>query len=153
MKSSPASSRAKSDPASSGAKASTVPKTLTIGELAGRFDLATHVLRHWEAMGLLSPDRLSNGRRVYTEDHIMRVAMIVRSKAGGLSLTQMRDVLDPKTGTERRRILGDHLAELDRRIAEIESSRAIIEHVLECPKTDFMHCPEFRAIVERAAAM
>ena len=29
----------------------------TIGELAARFGLATHVLRHWEDMGLLSPAR------------------------------------------------------------------------------------------------
>lgn len=127
--------------------------SLTIGELAGRFGLATHVLRHWEAMGLLSPERLSNGRRVYTDDQVVRVAMIVRSKSGGLSLTQMRDVLEPSTGAERRRILSEHLAELDQRIAEIQSSRAIIEHVLLCPKADFMHCPDFRRIVEQAVGV
>lgn len=76
--------------------------------------------------------------------------MIVRSKAGGLSLTQMREVLGPSKGAERRRVLTEHLDELDQRIAEIQSSRAIIEHVLLCPKTDFMHCPDFREIVAQA---
>jgi MerR HTH family regulatory protein len=28
--------------------------TMTIGEVAGHFGLATDVLRHWETMGLLS---------------------------------------------------------------------------------------------------
>ncbi|WXK67305.1 MerR family DNA-binding transcriptional regulator [Nonomuraea sp. N2-4H] len=28
---------------------------MAIGEVAARFGLAPHVLRHWEAMGLLSP--------------------------------------------------------------------------------------------------
>ena len=131
-------------------KSSDTKTTLAIGELAARFGLATHVLRHWESMGLLSPERLSSGRRVYTEDHVIKVAMIVRSKAGGLSLTQMRDILEPSAGAERRRVLTEHLDELDQRIAEIQSSRAIIEHVLQCPKTDFMHCPDFREIVAAA---
>lgn len=29
--------------------------TWAIGELAARFGLSTHVLRHWEAVGLLAP--------------------------------------------------------------------------------------------------
>jgi DNA-binding transcriptional MerR regulator len=37
-----------------------------IGELAGRFGLATHVLRHWEAAGLLIPAARVGGRRQYT---------------------------------------------------------------------------------------
>lgn len=32
-------------------------EALTIGELAQRFGLATHVLRYWESMGLLKPAR------------------------------------------------------------------------------------------------
>ncbi|MER5317779.1 MerR family transcriptional regulator [Streptosporangium roseum] len=28
---------------------------MTIGDVAARFGPATHVLRHWESMGLLSP--------------------------------------------------------------------------------------------------
>ena len=30
---------------------------LTIGEVAGRFGLPAHVLRHWESVGLLAPVR------------------------------------------------------------------------------------------------
>lgn len=30
-----------------------------IGEIAGHFGLPTHVLRHWETIGLLSPARAS----------------------------------------------------------------------------------------------
>jgi len=37
----------------------------TIGELAARSGVATPVLRHWEDVGLLSPDRRVAGRRVY----------------------------------------------------------------------------------------
>jgi hypothetical protein len=40
---------------------SSLSEEMTIGELAARFGLATHVLRHWEAMGLLTPVASSRG--------------------------------------------------------------------------------------------
>lgn len=58
----------------------------SVGDLAVRFGLETHVLRHWEAMGLLSPARDGAGRRRYGSDDAFRVATIIRSKAAGMSL-------------------------------------------------------------------
>ena len=62
----------------------------SIGELAERFGLETHVLRHWEAEGLLDPERDSGGRRRYRESDAYRVAPIVASKAAGMRLDQIR---------------------------------------------------------------
>jgi len=73
--------------------------TMTIGELSARFDLAPHVLRHWEAMGLLAPAARVNGRRRYAQEHLTRVAMIVGGKSGGLSLEQLRDLSPPAPQT------------------------------------------------------
>ncbi|WP_330468582.1 MerR family transcriptional regulator [Micromonospora zamorensis] len=38
---------------------------MTIGDIAGRFGLATHVLRPWRSVGLLTPARVVAGRRRY----------------------------------------------------------------------------------------
>lgn len=60
------------------------PKGLmTIGTLAARFRLGTHVLRHWESIGVLTPAAHVNGRRRYSYDQVARVAVILRAKAGG----------------------------------------------------------------------
>ncbi|WP_047890627.1 MerR family transcriptional regulator [Micromonospora sp. RV43] len=122
---------------------------MSIGELADRFGLATHVLRHWEAMGLLSPAERINGRRRYTTAHIARVAVIVRGKAGGFSLEQLREVLDAPDRPRRRMLLREQHAELERRIEEIEASKTLIEHALDCEVADFTRCPGFRRLVER----
>ncbi|WP_203907195.1 MerR family transcriptional regulator [Rhizocola hellebori] len=45
----------------------------TIGELAQQFGLPTHVLRHWESMGLLEPSRDGIGQRRYGEADVTRV--------------------------------------------------------------------------------
>lgn len=117
-----------------------------MGELAQRFDLQTHVLRHWESMGLLSPERDSAGRRRYREDDAYRVAAIVSSKAAGMSLDQIRSLLD-SGAKDRHRILTDHLADLARRMAEMERSRLLTEHALGCRAHDIANCPNFRAHV------
>jgi MerR family transcriptional regulator, copper efflux regulator len=124
---------------------------MTIGELAERFGLRPHVLRHWEAMGLLSPAERVSGRRRYSTRHIARVAMIVRGKAAGFSLEELRDVLDSTDGAQRRKLLGQQHAELERRIQEIEASKMLIEHALRCSADDFTDCPGFRDLVERLA--
>ena len=121
---------------------------MSIGELAGRFDLAPHVLRHWEAMGLLAPSSRVNGRRRYDDDHVPRVAMIIRCKASGMSLDQVRDVLHTTSRAQRHDVLRRHRAELERRLREIEASKAMIEHALECQADDFTTCPAFRRTVE-----
>ncbi len=118
----------------------------TVGELAHRFELPTHVLRHWESMGLLAPERDAAGRRRYREDDAYRVAAIVSSKAAGMSLDQIRSLLDAGAD-DRRQILTDHLADLAARMAEMERSRHLTEHALECRAHDVANCPNFRAHV------
>ncbi|TNY36694.1 MerR family transcriptional regulator [Thermomonospora catenispora] len=125
---------------------------MSIGELAGRFGLRPHVLRHWEAMGLLSPARGVGGRRRYTEDHVTRVAMIVRGKAAGFSLERLREMFQTPDPRRRRDLLRAHYAALERRIEEIKDSQRLIEHALECRSEDFTRCPEFRRLVEGLAA-
>ncbi|HWV26917.1 MAG TPA: MerR family transcriptional regulator, partial [Aeromicrobium sp.] len=49
-------------------------RTHSIGEVADRFGIATHVLRHWEDMGLLTPQRDTADRRRYVDDDLVRIA-------------------------------------------------------------------------------
>lgn len=118
----------------------------SVGDLAVRFGLETHVLRHWEAMGLLSPARDGAGRRRYASDDAFRVATIIRSKAAGMSLEQIRVMLDGGA-YDRHVILEEHIADLERRMAEMELSREMTRHALECRAHDITSCPNFRAHV------
>ncbi|SDS13541.1 MerR family transcriptional regulator [Agrococcus carbonis] len=127
-------------------KSSAVLAQWTIGELAERFELATHVLRHWESEGLLAPVRDAGGRRRYGEADAYRVATILASKAAGMSLEQVRAMLDGAS-RERHRVLDAHLADIDASIAALERSRAMALHALECRAHDVATCPSFRAHV------
>jgi DNA-binding transcriptional MerR regulator len=104
----------------------------SIGELAGRFGLATHVLRHWEEMGLLSPARRVAGRRVYGAEHVTRVAEILLGKDAGFSLEQLRELFTAPDRERRRRVLRGQLAQVRERIARL---------------ADYQSCPQFQAMV------
>jgi DNA-binding transcriptional MerR regulator len=118
----------------------------SIGETAERFGLETHVLRHWEDVGLLAPARDGGGRRRYGRDDVVRVATVVRSKAAGMSLDQILVLLDADA-PGRHEVLEAHIADLDRRMEEMVRSRAMTEHALRCRAHDIAACPRFSAIV------
>lgn len=123
---------------------SSADQTWSIGELAARFELPTNVLRHWETEGLLLPARDSAGRRRYGEPDAYRVAAIIASKAAGMSLEQVRALLDA-TVADRRGILEQHLVDLEQRMVAIERSQHMTEHALGCRAHDISQCPNFRS--------
>ncbi|GAA3761241.1 MerR family transcriptional regulator [Plantactinospora mayteni] len=128
--------------------ASSQTREFTIGELAARFGLATHVLRHWESVGLLRPDRRVNGRRRYTSAEFTRVAIIMQGRAVGFGLDELRLMLGADNGAARRAVLQRHRDELDRRIATATAARDLLDHALDCPAEDFLRCPNFQRLVQ-----
>lgn len=121
---------------------------LTIGQLAARFGLATHVLRHWEAVGLLTPATRVSGQRRYQKEHITRVAMIVHGKQVGFSLAELRQMVEAPDPDARRAILEEKSAALDEMQRQIDFSRAMIDHAIGCPAHDVSQCPNFQRMVE-----
>lgn len=120
---------------------------LSIGEVAGRFGLATHVLRHWEAVGLLSPERAAGGRRRYGRGDLYRVAAILRAKRAGFGLEEIRGMLATPDAAGRREILRRRRDELVRRIEEAKAALDLIECAMGCGHEDLAECAHFQAAV------
>lgn len=123
----------------------------SVGEVADRFELPTNVLRHWESVGLLRPPRDSAGRRRYGEDEVVRIAVIQRSKAAGMTLDQIAVLLDDGS-FGRHQVLQQHLDDIDKRMEEMRLSREMTEHAMGCRAHDIATCPRFRAGVDDVLA-
>jgi DNA-binding transcriptional MerR regulator len=119
----------------------------SIGDVAARFGLETHVLRHWESVGLLEPARDSAGRRRYGEHDAVRIAVVIRSQSAGMSLEQIGVLLDGGN-RGRHEVLEAHVADLDRRMEEMTRSREMTLHALRCRAHDIATCPRFTAWVD-----
>ncbi|MDX3192475.1 MerR family transcriptional regulator [Streptomyces sp. MN03-5084-2B] len=72
----------------------------SIGEVAARFGLPAHVLRYWEAEGLLAPAR-AGARRRYTDADLRRVAAILVAKEAGFELADIRSMLTARSAAGR----------------------------------------------------
>jgi len=102
-----------------------------ITELCDEFGLTPRALRFYEDKGLLAPRRV-NGTRVYTRRDRARLALILRSKAIGASLAEIKQYLDMygRHGEGRQQQLKWVLQRTDAAIAELEQKRAHIEATL-----------------------
>ncbi len=70
---------------------------LQIGEVADRAGLSLRTVRYYEETGLLEPaKRTDGGFRLYTGQHVDRLALIKRMKPLGFSVQQMRELLDAR---------------------------------------------------------
>ena len=99
-----------------------------ITELCTEFGITLRSIRFYEDKGLLSPRRV-NGTRVYTRRDRARLALILRSKAIGASLAEIKHYLDMygAHGEGRTQQLKFVLERTDKAIADLETKRAHIE--------------------------
>jgi len=118
-------------------------RELEIGEFGRLVGIAPHVLRHWEAVGVLPPPLRHRGRRLYHQPHVRHVAMIVCAQTAGLALPELREILEATTVSARREKLEQHLATLTTRIAQLKESKRIVQEMHAWTREEFSECPIF----------
>jgi len=115
----------------------------SIAELAREFDITPRAIRFYEDHGILAPERVGPGglRRVYSPRDRTRLKLTLRGKRLGLSLTQVRELIDmyesPKDAVPQARrflaVLTQHRAALEQQREDIEVTLGEIErHEAEC---------------------
>jgi DNA-binding transcriptional MerR regulator len=102
-----------------------------ITELCREFGITLRALRFYEDKELLSPRRI-NGARVYTRRDRARLALILRAKAIGSPLSEIKRYLDlyGVQGEGRSQQLSYVIDRTDTAIAELETKRAQIDETL-----------------------
>lgn len=66
--------------------------TYSISDLAKEFGVTTRTIRHYEDIGLLSPER-EGQLRIYSRGDRTRLKLILRGKRLGFSLEESRDII------------------------------------------------------------
>ncbi len=109
----------------------------SIGDFATFTQVSVRTLRFYDEQGLLAPARVDarTGYRYYRADQVDRVLRIVALRDVGLTLAQIREVLDAgatpdviRRSLERRRIEIAHLrAQVDRQLAAVEGRLALLD--------------------------
>jgi DNA-binding transcriptional MerR regulator len=101
----------------------------TIGQVAAEAGVSVRTLHHWEQVGLVPPPaRRGNGYRAYDEAHVARVRAAVAWRALGLSLEDIRLLLESGATTQ---VLEEQLRHLDTEQHRLEQVRRAVVQALE----------------------
>jgi DNA-binding transcriptional MerR regulator len=113
---------------------------MRIGELTEQAGVTQRTVRYYESIGLLPPgEREGHGHHYYNEETLFRLRKIDQLKNLGLSLEEIRDVIDlyftDPSGIQPKQkvlaILRQHLAEADRKIAGLQQFRTDLQAHIE----------------------
>jgi DNA-binding transcriptional MerR regulator len=110
-----------------------------IGALAAVAGVSVDTLRFYEREGLLpGAVRTAGGFRLYPPEAAERLQFIRQAQHIGLSLREIRQLLDPEDGRccAVRDLIAERLADVDRRLRDLTAFRDTLQAALErCEST------------------
>ena len=119
-----------------------------IGEAAKASGVSAKMIRHYEAIGLIGAAlRTDAGYRLYNERDVQVLQFIHRARELGFPLDQIKTLLalwqdKQRASKDVRAMARAHIAELDRKIADMQSMRRTLEKLAgACHGDDRPDCP------------
>ena len=109
--------------------------------------LQAKTIRYYEEIGLIRPSRQHNGYRDYAAEDIHRLRFLQRARGLGFSIEDCRALLSlydekGRESADVRAIAEAHLAEIDRKIRELNGMRKTLAHLIHaCHGDDRPDCP------------
>lgn len=105
-------------------------QTWTIREVAEEFDVTHRTVRHYEELGLITPERRGTTRLYHRRDRT-RLGLILRGKRLGFPLEEIRTIIDLYDAPRGRRSQLEYvLGQIDERRADLEQRRKDLEDAL-----------------------
>lgn len=119
-----------------------------IGQAAKESGVSAKMIRHYESIGLIdAAARTDAGYRLYSERDVQVLQFIHRSRELGFSLDQIKTLLalwqdKQRASKDVRAMAKQHIAELDRKIADMQAMRRTLETLAtRCHGDDRPDCP------------
>ena len=109
-----------------------------IGQAAARSGVSSKMIRHYESLGLLpAVHRTDAGYRQYGEKEVHTLSFIRRARTLGFSMAEIAELLKlwqnkRRASADVKRIALAHVADLERRIAEMAAMKQTLQHLVHC---------------------
>ncbi|AUG53080.1 Cu(I)-responsive transcriptional regulator [Thalassospira marina] len=120
---------------------------MNISDAAQQCGLPAKTIRYYEDIGLVTPGRLTNGYRDYSDQDLHKLRFLQRSRGLGFSIDDCRLLLSlyedrNRASADVRQIAKAHLDDIDRKIAELKSLQTTLRHLVhQCHGDDRPDCP------------
>lgn len=120
---------------------------MNVGAAALASGLPVKTVHYYESIGLLRPRRLDNGYRDYDEQAVHKLRFVQRARGLGFSVEECRTLLSlyedrARASKDVKAVAIAKLADIDERIAHLESLRAALAHLIaHCHGDERPECP------------
>lgn len=121
---------------------------MKIGAAAARSGVPARTIRYYESAGLIdAAGRRQNGYRDYDDSDVRTLRFISRARALGFSMREVAELLElwrdrSRASADVRALAQRHMAEIDGRIAELQSLRRTLGDLVErCQGDGRPDCP------------
>jgi Cu(I)-responsive transcriptional regulator len=120
---------------------------MNIGDVADRSGLPPKTIRYYEEIGLVTPQRATNGYRSFRDSDLHKLTFLGHARSLGFSIEDCRALLalyedETRASSDVKRIAKDHLSRIDRKIADLAAMRETLSHLVRaCAGDDRPDCP------------
>ncbi|SFR33919.1 Cu(I)-responsive transcriptional regulator [Litoreibacter janthinus] len=120
---------------------------MNIGEVADLSGLPAKTIRYYEDIKLIRPSRDANGYRAFSEGDLHKLTFLSRARALGFTIENCRNLLalwedQSRASADVKLIAGEHLEEIDRKIADLQAMRQTLgDLVQKCAGDGRPDCP------------
>ena len=111
---------------------------MNIKKVSEQLGISSDTIRYYERIGLVPPiNRDKNGVRNFTDIDIQRLDFIKCMRHAGLSIESLHEYMhlyslnDDHTIPARKKILEEEAEKLDERIANLQETRAYLQHKID----------------------
>lgn len=121
---------------------------MNIGQASAASGVSAKMIRHYEDIGLTrSPGRTAANYRTYSDNDVHVLRFIRHARALGFGMADIKELAGlwqnkSRSSAAVKRIAGKHLAELERKIAELQAMALTLEHLVRhCHGDHRPDCP------------
>ena len=121
---------------------------MQIGRVAEHSGLPAKTIRYYEEIGLISkPNRTPSGYREYDKQDIEVLRFVSRARGLGFSIKDVKNLLAlyndrGRASADVKKIALEHVDEIERKIAELDSIRRTLLHLADkCHGDEWPECP------------
>lgn len=114
---------------------------MNVGEAARRSGLPAKTIRYYEEIGLVAPERASNGYRSYSDRDVHFLAFLKRARGLGFGIEDCRQLMalyrdEHRASHDVRRIAIGHVAAIGDKLAELRAMRTTLQELVDACRGD-----------------
>ena len=121
---------------------------MNIGQASAASGISAKMIRHYEEIGLTrASGRTTSNYRIYSENDVHVLRFIRHARALGFGMADIKELVGlwqnrSRSSAAVKRVAGKHLADLQRKIAELQAMAQTLQHLVRhCHGDHRPDCP------------